>query len=72
MILEGRDWQGTDDRLMFVRKCVKELEIDLMEDKDFKGNQSLSILMESHSCRKKGNPIYLDKLYENLKGFNDY
>jgi hypothetical protein len=57
MILEGRDWENPDERLKFIRKCVKELNIDMMEDKDFKGNQSLSILMESHRCRKKGEPI---------------
>jgi hypothetical protein len=43
-----------------------------MEDKDLKGNQSLSILTESLKCRKKGDPIYLEKLYTGLKGFNDY
>jgi hypothetical protein len=72
MILEGADWENPSERLKVIRRCVKELNIDMMEDKDLKDNQTLSILMESHRCRKKGDPIYLEKLYTGLKGFNDY
>lgn len=45
---------------------VKKLDIDLVNDKDLKGNGALGILLSSDWVSKKRTPITLDKLFNEL------
>jgi hypothetical protein len=54
-------------RLEFLRKLVRELKIDLLNDRDLKGKFSVSILLSSKRVKKSNTKIYLKELYESLK-----
>jgi hypothetical protein len=54
-------------RLEFLRKLVRELKIDLLNDRDLKGKFSVSILLSSKRVKKSNTKIYLNELYESLK-----
>lgn len=47
-------------------EMVKKLDIDLVNDKDLKGNGALGILLSSDWVSKKRTPITLDKLFNEL------
>ena len=55
--------EGESDKGRFLRKCVLDLNLDLMESRERKGNKSLSILMESNKVNKSGKDIFLDQLH---------